>query len=275
MLIKLLNEDTEKRLSNILLSATSENKLLDIKDIINCIRIINEYDNVTDYLTVLKESKTKKSLAGYSYHNKSMYIDIDYVKSQDMDILKKNSMLLNALLHEISHVYQHKYVDNNDDIRSKLLNASFDITRTESREVILNKYKSIELYNIYKKACYKIVYSAIYSTIPSERLAIYDSNKEVNNILKIAFNNNANNIIAENNIETFKALSMNIINDIKINSPLKVFLSIHDNMPFFEPVNKYIDSDSLDLEEKFVYGFSLSKNEFKKVKLNYFYPEFM
>lgn len=269
----MISYDAKLKIGEILYNRTLENKVLDIYNIKEILLILNSDDKITGYLKKISNEHHENSIAGYSLKEKKIYIDLDYFKKEEDSIFNKNILILDAIFHEIFHAYQHKYIDNNDDIKAMLFKAGFDYTVSESKEEIKRKYKSIDAYNIIKEVSYKIVYNKIYLSIPTERCAIYDANELLNNILKIIYDEYANEIIYNNNLKVFDDLNKNMIDDNKLFSPINTFLLFHDSMLIYEPVGKYVDDKDLTLEEKFKFGFSLSEGEYKKFKLQYFYPE--
>lgn len=272
MLKNMLDKDTENKLAKRLYDATYNEKVLDIYSIRDSIMDINAYKNIEKYLKNIVIEKLGDSKALYSYDYKTMCIDLDWINEQDIDILSKNILLLDAILHEVDHIFLYDYENSFDDMKSKLLKASFDFFCRDTSN-LASSGKIGEYFNeMLKKVCAQAT-SKIYSCMPSERLAYYDANIEVYNILKLAYGSDAKEMIMKNSLNTFDILHHDYIGYNYIGSPLGFFEIIHDSMPFFKPVRKYIDDSDLSLNEKFAFGFPLSKTDFKKLKINYAYPD--
>lgn len=263
----MISYDAKLKIGKILYKRTLENKVLNVSDIKEIILILNSDDKITGYLRKISNEHHENSAAGYSLKEKKIYIDLNFYKKEKNSILNKNILILDAIFHEIFHLYQHKYIDNNNDIKAMLFKASFDFSVSKSKK---ERYKDSFIYDITRKSAYEVIYSELYLSFPTERFAIYDANKLVNDILKIIYGNNANEVIYNNNLKVFNYLNKNIVGDSNLFSPLYAFLLFHDSILIYEPIGKYIDDKNLNIEEKFKCGFPLSKSEYKKFKLEYF-----
>lgn len=272
MIKNMLDKYTENKLAKRLYDAAYNEKVLDIYAIRDIIIDIDDYKNIEKYLENIVIKQLDDSKASYSYAYKTICIDLDWIKKQDTDVLSKNILLLDAILHEVDHIFLYDYENSFDDMKSKLLKANFDFFFRDSNN-LTGSLKTDEYFNkMIKKACLEAS-SKMYSCLPSERLAYYDANIELCNILKIAYGSDARELITKNSLYTFDTLSYDYTGYNYINSPLGFFQIIHDSMPFFKPIRKYIDVSDLSLNEKFAFGFPLSKTDFKKLKINYAYPD--
>lgn len=271
---KFLSSDVEEAIAKIFYDYTKGGKLIDYDFAYKCIMLIREYQSLENYVEKLEFSSIT-SHASYSFQNKKITINDEFIKKlikKHNSIILVNSYILNYVLHETVHAWQHKNSLFKDDLDAKLMKASFDFNLSHlSENDKRKKYVDDYLYMVYAIQ-YRKMYYEHYSKLPSERNARFHSILEKNEILKYIINPKKEEIISND----MKWLFLKLNEDFEIVkgkdyliSPLSKFIDAHDKISYFEPIKDECFSkqayEKLSLLERFVYGYPISTYESVKV----------
>ena len=189
MMKKMLNDETEVTLANILYNYIKHGGLSNEKFVFDCLSAIRELNDLNSDLNhLIFKDMGKKTYASYNYSKKT--ITINKRKLNDFfthDKSEKKLSVLNTVLHETSHVFQSKKIEQDNDLEVKLLKSE----------------DGFEKSNSFNHLFWKLIYNYLYLCLPSERLAIYNSYDSMINILKILRPHNISRYIDDCEIDCF------------------------------------------------------------------------
>jgi len=257
--------DVISYISIVLNRYNKDNKLLDKLGCDELLKSLILYNDLSDYIVNIKYVNTVDYNMSYSYFDKTININNNFINSIDksdkklLDILNihdeiiiTNLDILHALLHEIMHAKQYKLIDTSDDefikniLRKSLAAQSYKDNKDEA-------LKYAEATKEYK----------LYSIMPSE------INAEVNAIKQTRL------IIDRLNIPNkYKYLKLYDItlNLFQIRSYIKKTFRVISPMELFIKIrHKYIKEDIIlnkkdvykyTLEDRLSYGLPIKKYEY-------------
>ena len=242
-----------------------ENKLLDKVGCDELLKSLILYNELSDYIVNIKYVNTVDYNMSYSYFDKTININNNFINSIDksdkklLDILNihdeiiiTNLDILHALLHEIMHAKQYKLIDNSSDefvkniLRKSLAAQSYKHNKEEA-------IKYAEATKEYK----------LYSIMPSE------INAEVNAIKQTRLIIDRLNIPNKYKYLKLYDITLNLFQirsyikkTFRVISPMEIFIKIR---------HKYIKEDitlnkkdvyKYNLEDRLSYGLPIKKYEY-------------
>lgn len=271
---KYLSEDIEKAIAKMFYSYLKEEKIADYDFVRICIILISKYKKLEGYIERLDFSDIK-SPASYNFKTKKITVNYEFINmlyNKYKDIFLVNAAILNYVIHETVHAYQHKNVLYKDDLDSKLMKASFDFNASHlSEDDKKEKYIDDYLYTVYFKG-YRRLYDEYYYTFPSERQAYFYSIMEKNEILKNIPCEDSSRII----MQDLKYLFLKLNDDYDLikkksafDSPIAKFIDLHDQISYFEPIKdkcfNNANRQNISLIKRFVYGYPINARENIKI----------
>ena len=242
-----------------------DNKLLDKVGCDELLKSLILYNELSDYIVNIKYVNTVDYNMSYSYFDKTININNNFINSIDksdkklLDILNihdeiiiTNLDILHALLHEIMHAKQYKLIDNSSDefvkniLRKSLAAQSYKDNKEEA-------LKYAEATKEYK----------LYSIMPSE------INAEVNAIKQTRLIIDRLNIPNKYKYLKLYDITLNLFQirsyikkTFRVISPMEIFIKIR---------HKYIKEDitlnkkdvyKYNLEDRLSYGLPIKKYEY-------------
>lgn len=266
MMEKMLNDETEVALAALLNMYIKNNGLNDKKFILECVDVIYSLNDLNGYLKHLRFiNMPKNTNAAYSIKKRTIKFNNQYLNKNKnkKHALEKKISILGTTLHEISHAFQMKKIEQDNDMEAKLLRADFDLKRSNFNNKLVNLF-------------FDRMYDKLYLCFPSERLAIYNSSETLINILNLLKyqDPDIDKYINKYKKDCFLELSddyVYIINGKISNFPFKKFANFHDEFYMIDPVVdeelfRLLSESSLTLKEDFIYGFPIEVKNHSELK---------
>ena len=262
----MLNDETEVTLAALLNMYIKNNGLNDKKFILECVDVIYSLNDLNGYLKHLHFiNMSKNTNAAYSIKKRTIKFNNQYLNKNKnkKHALEKKISILGTTLHEISHAFQMKKIEQDNDMEAKLLRADFDLKRSNFNNKLVNLF-------------FDRMYDKLYLCFPSERLAIYNSSETLINILNLLKyqDPDIDKYINKYKKDCFLELSddyVYIINGKISNFPFKKFANFHDEFYMIDPVVdeelfRLLSESSLTLKEDFIYGFPIEVKNHSELK---------
>ena len=225
-------------------------KTIDQKDIEKIIEIIIYEKHLEAYILNMNIQSTRSNvLASYSNYTKAITIYINLINKMIYDIKKSNEMvnecekhlyynllILQVLLHEVEHANQQKIAYSENSLEALILRLSYLVDDGYSEK--------------------------LYEYCPEERFAEIKSVGEILYLIETfceKYNKLHEAFILEKNIRQLRGYHYK---NSKINTPLIDYFTLGKREKILSDVEYLIKSNNLLLDERFKYGFPISKVEY-------------
>lgn len=159
-------------------------------DIVVNSKMLDKY--VCDLQILAPEDRLPKGcVSAYNYTYKTIYVDFNNTNKyligpdkyqilfdKDEQTFYKNSLISQAILHELEHANQYKLIDNEESLEAKILKfGRHNIKNSEMDDLVKKGYSIKDIANYILKR--QIVYRDFYLESPLERLAEIKSHQDM------------------------------------------------------------------------------------------------
>ena len=257
--------DVISYISIVLNRYNKDNKLLDKLGCDELLKSLILYNDLSDYIVNIKYVNTVDYNMSYSYFDKTININNNFINSIDksdkklLDILNihdeiiiTNLDILHALLHEIMHAKQYKLIDNSSDefikniLRKSLAAQSYKDNKDEA-------LKYAEATKEYK----------LYSIMPSEINAEVNAIKQTRLIIdRLNIPNKYKHLkLYDITLNLFQIRSY-IKKTFRVISPMELFIKIRHKYIKEDIILNKKDVYKYTLEDRLSYGLPIKKYEY-------------
>lgn len=268
---QLINEEIRKKLMYLLVDYSKKGKILDYEFATYFFLMLTQHYNMPDVLSTIDFYAEKDDTDGYyNYKRKSISINRywykNFKKNDFNSLMEYNSTMLALYLHEFEHAIQLSSVSKNcSTLEDKLNKLFYELYLGKSSSDAMKYYKNKLSLNMYSKKINRF-YNKYHDYFPAERLASFKSFYELDQILNMLEPSISHPLKEKNTKEILEVLKSGYNRDLS-KCPLEKIANAYDDCPHCGAFNKMIfkDADNLSSLSKFIYGFPLTKDEYKKL----------